>query len=181
MQMLREQCHTAMTMAASEYCKLVFDISQQLRTSDVEALQYIYKINVMENCTNLGVLKCLEKRGVFSSNNSYGLKSLLRTIDRCDLLDMLKVVDQDKRLELCYLQAVSLEQKLEAIRVDLMHFTGKQECSPTERSFCSVIMDRLEAVQKGMKEYLTQPLEEVYQEKIGEWDSYSCMIELLQV
>lgn len=161
--MLREQHHFR-TMTASEYCKLVFNLSQQLKARDVEALQYIYKVTT-ENVTNLGVLKALEKRGVFSSGNIEGLKTLLCNIDRCDLLDMLK---EDKRLELCYLQAMNMEKKLEAIRVDLAHFCSKQECSPTERSFCSVIVDRVQEVQREMKQYLTRPLKEVYEENTGQ-------------
>lgn len=160
--MLREEYHFR-TMTASEYCKLVFDLSQQLKARDVEALQYIYKVST-EGLTHLGVLRALEKRGVFSSSNIQGLKILLRNIDRCDLLDMLR---EDKRLELCYLQAVSIEEKLEAIRVELTCFCAKQECSPTERSFCSTIMERVQDVQRGMKQFLTQPLKEVYQENIG--------------
>ena len=148
----------------SGFGKLVFDVSQQLRSSDVEALQYIYKVAV-ENGTNLGVLKALEKRGLFSSTNIEGLKNLLCNIDRYDLLDMLK---EDKRLELCYFQAVSMEENLEAIRTDLAKFCSKQECSPTERSFCGGIRERVQLVQKQMMEYLISPLREVYLENTGE-------------
>jgi hypothetical protein len=152
-------------MAASVYHKLVFDLSQQLRARDVEALQYMYKIASTENLTNLGVLRILEKRGVFSSTNIEGLRTLLQTVERCDLLEML--TKEDKRLELCYLQAVSLGERLEAIRVDLAHFCAMQECSPTERSFCGGIRDRVQEVQKEMKAYLTRPLKEVYLENTG--------------
>lgn len=148
----------------SGYYKLVFDVSQQLRSNDVEALQYIYKVSV-ENVTNLGVLRALEKRGLFSSSNIEGLKNLLCNIDRYDLLDMLK---EDKRLELCYFQAVSMEEKLEAIRTDLANFCSKQECSPTERSFCGVMRDKVQVVQREMTDYLIRPLREVYLENTGE-------------
>lgn len=172
--MLREQHHSR-TMTASGYCKLVFDLSQQLRSGDVEALQYMYKV-ATENVTNLGVLKELEKRGVFSSSNMQGLKTLLCNIDRCDLLDMLR---EDKRLELCYLQAVSMEKKLEAIRVDLAQFCAKQECSPTERSFCGGITERVQEVQRETREYLIRPLKDVYLENTGNPSSLSYTVAIL--
>lgn len=153
-----------MSVLPSEFSKLVFDISQQLRLGDVEALRYIYKVND-EKLTNLGVLKALEKRGVFSSKNVQGLKVLLCNIERCDLLDMLKVVEEDKRLKLCYFQAISIQQQLEAIRADLVEFRGKLECSPTERLFCSKITDRVQKIHTEMQDYLTQPLKEVCEGK----------------
>lgn len=174
--MLREQYHHSRTMAASEYCKLVFDLSQQLREQDVEALKYMYKVST-ENLTHLGVLKVLEKRGVFSSHNIQGLKTLLRNIERCDLLDMLR---EDKRLELCYLQAVSIEEKLEAIRTELASFCAKQECSPTERSFCSAIKEKVQDVQRGMEQFLTQPLKDVYQESTGQKRYYAATHECVR-
>lgn len=162
--MLTERQYHSRLMAASEYCKLVFDLSQQLKAKDVEALQYLYKVST-ENLSHLGVLKALEKRGVFSSNNIQGLRTLLTDIDRCDLLDMLR---EDKRFELCYVQAVSIEDKLETIRAKLASFCAKQVCSPTERSFCGMIMEQVQDVQKGMEEFLTQPLKEIYLENTGE-------------
>lgn len=157
--MLREEHNRRGKMSGNEFCKLVFNISQQLTTRDVEALKYIYRVND-ENISNLRVLTTLESKGIFSSSNIQGLRTLLCNIERCDLLDMLKVVE-DKRLELCYFQALSIEEKLEAIRADLMEFTGKQECSPTERLFCSQITGRVQKVQRDMKEFLTQPLKAV--------------------
>ena len=147
-------------MSANKFALLVFDISQQLRPSDVEALKYIYGVRE-EGTSNLKVLRTLESKGVFSSTNIEGFKSLLRHIERCDLLEMLRETEQDPRLQLCYLQAVSLEEQLQTIKADLMAFAAKQECSPTERSFCSKITDRVQKVHKEMKEFLIEPLKEV--------------------
>ena len=148
------------TMSANEFSKLVFEISQQLKVRDVEALKYMYGV-FEENISNLRVLTVLESRGVFSNSNIDGLRTLLRNIQRCDLLEMLRETEQDRRLKLCYFQAMSLEEKLKAIKDELISFAGKQECSPTERSFCSKITDRVEMVRKEMKEFLVQPLGEV--------------------
>lgn len=153
------------TMSANEFSKLVFAISQQLKCSDVEALKYLYRVTTDEGVSTLGVLRILEKRGVFSSGNIKGLRTLLCNIDRCDLLDMLKI--EDKRLALCYFQAVSIETQLEAIRADLMRFSAKQECSPTERSFCGKIADRVVRIQGETKDYLIRPLNEMQEINTG--------------
>ena len=169
-----------MTTSVSEYCKLVFDISQQLRERDVEALEYIYKVNSVEKATtSLGVLKKLESRGIFSSSNIQGLKAMLRTIDRCDLLDLLRGVE-DRRLELCYMQALSLEEKIEAILGKMAVFCEKQNCSPTERSFCSHLRDDMRFMQKDMKEYLIKPLGEVCKSAAGEWLASSWWLALIK-
>ena len=148
-------------MSASEFSKLVFDISQKLSRENVEALKYLYKAYYPENATNLGVLTALENRGVFSSRNIEGLRVLLCDIHRCDLLELLKAAE-DKRLQLCYYQAMSIEKQLEMIRTELENFCSKhEECSPTDRHFCGKITDRVEKVQREMREYLTTPLKEV--------------------
>ena len=150
------------TMSVNEFSKLVFAISQQLKCSDVEALKYIYRVTD-ESISNLGVLRILEKRGVFSSGNITGLRDLLSNIQRCDLLDMLRTVE-DKRLKLCYFQAMSIEDQLKAIQEDLMQFGAKQECSPTERSFCGKVASKVMKIQREMKDYLIEPLKEINQE-----------------
>lgn len=152
--------HQDRTMSASEFSKLVFDISEQLTSKNIEALKYIYKVAFPDNVTNLRALMTLESKGVFSSSNIQGLRVLLEDIHRCDLLDMLKVVE-DKRLQLCYCQAKSAGDQLKTIIADLEDFSSKQECSPTERLFCGKISDRVKKVQEEMRDFLIQPLREV--------------------
>lgn len=159
--------HQDRTMSASEFSKLVFDISEQLTSRDVEALKYIYRVPYPENITNLGALTTLESKGVFSSSNVQGLRFLLENIHRCDLLDMLKVVE-DKRLQLCYYQAKSVENQLKNIIAELVDFSSKQEeCSPTERLFCSKITDKVKRAQREVGEFLVQPLKAVCAESHG--------------
>ena len=74
----------------SEFSKVVFNISQQLTSDNVEALKYMYKVHP-ENLSHLGVLTSLEIRGVLSSSNVGGLRTLLQDIHRCDLLELVKV------------------------------------------------------------------------------------------
>lgn len=147
-------------MSANEFAKLVYDISQQLKHKNVEALKYIYGV-CEEGISNLKVLQILESRGVFSPSNIQGLEKVFRDIDRCDLLEMLRETEQDKRLKLCYYQALSIQEQLEAIITELLKFSAKQECSPTERTFCSKIAERVQRADKEMKEFLIQPLNEV--------------------
>ncbi len=147
-------------MSANEFSKLVFDISQQLKMEDVEALKYMYGVHD-EHTSNLKVLRILERKGVFSPSNIQGIKELLSNIERCDLLEMLRETSHDKRLKLCYCQAISLAEQLQAIKAELMGFTAKQECSPTERLFCNKITDKVLRVQREMNEFIIQPLKEV--------------------
>ena len=150
-------------MSADEFSKLVFNISQQLTPQNIEALTYIYGI-VAEKASNLHILRILESRGEFSSRNIEGLKDVLKNIQRCDLLDKIKYPDEG-RLELCYIQAISIEKQLASIRDDLLDFCSKQECSPTERLFCSKISERVEKVQSEAKSFLIQPLSEMQQRR----------------
>lgn len=147
-------------MSANKFSKLVFDISQQLTGRDVEALKYMYKV-CNENASNLRVLTTLQNKGVFSSTNVQGLRTLLSDIHRCDLLDMVRM-PEDSRLELCYCQAMSIEDQLGTILSELVDFCGKQECSPTERLFCSKITSKVQKVKGEMKEFLTQPLKALH-------------------
>ena len=149
-------------MNADCFSKLVFNISQQLSAQNVEAIKYMYKI-IGENITSLKVLMTLESKGVFSSSNIQGLKVLLTNIERCDLLDMVESMD-DKRLELCYFQAMDIERKLEVIKADLLDFCSKQECSPTDWLFCNNICSRVQNVRNEM-EYLVRPLTEYCSER----------------
>lgn len=153
-------------MSVSGFSKVVFNISQQLTSDNVEALKYMYKVHT-ENISNLGVLTTLESKGVFSSSNVGGLRTLLRDIHRCDLLDLVRVVE-DKRLQHCYDRSVCIGDQLELIReelVDSISSCKEEECFSSEALHCfGRIVDRLARVHKEMGELLITPLKEVCEE-----------------
>ncbi len=150
-----------MSSSADSFSKLVFDLSQQLTRENIEALKYMYKL-LDDNMSNLGVLRILERKGVFSSSNSKGLKDLLSNIHRCDLMDMVKSVESKRiSVQLCYYQAKSMEEQLAAIEAELLEFCKKQECSPTERLFCKKISIKVEKVKKETRDYFIDPLRKI--------------------
>ena len=78
---------------ASSYRQLVYRISQQISTEDLQALVYIrlhYCSQLYRDESALIVLSKLEKDGVFSASNPAGLIQVAEDIDRWDLVNLVK-------------------------------------------------------------------------------------------
>ena len=78
---------------ASSYRQLVYRISQQISTADLQTLVYIrlhHCRQLYRDESALIVLSKLEMDGVFSASNPAGLIQVAKDIDRWDLVNLVK-------------------------------------------------------------------------------------------
>jgi hypothetical protein len=155
-----------------------------LKREDLEAISYLYRLPVEtstgSSATGLWYLKELEKNDVFSSSNLEGLRELLKTIQRCDLLDMVEEYERERqsstrhqqcmrphvqeesiRLSTSYAQAKKTEEELASFQKELIAFSSRHSSSPDVRQFYTGMLKHLKEIRENIHQYTTVPLREI--------------------
>lgn len=164
------------------FSNLVFRLSRMLKREDLEAISYLYRLPVDtstgSSATGLWFLKELEKSDIFSSSNLEGLREFLKTIQRCDLLDIVEEYERERqnstrhqqcqrpqeesiRLSTSYAQAKKTEEELASFRKELIAFCSRYSGSPDVRQFCTGMLKRLKEIKEDIHQYTTVPLREI--------------------
>lgn len=164
------------------FSSLVFRLSRMLKRDDLEAISYLYKLPVDtstgSSVTGLSYMKELEKNYVFSSSNLEGLRELLKSIQRCDLLDMVEEFERERqnstrrqpcvrpqeesiRLSMSYTQAKKTEEELAEFQKELIAFCSRHASSPDVRQFYTGMLKRLKEIKENFHQYTTVPLHEI--------------------
>lgn len=153
-----------------------------LKREDLEAISYLYRLPVDtstgSSATGLSYMKELEKNYVFSSSNLEGLRELLKSIQRCDLLDMVEEFERERqnscrhqpcvrpqeesiRLHMSYTQAKKTEEELIEFQKELTAFCSRHTGSPDVRQFYTGMLKRLKEIKENFHQYTTVPLLEI--------------------
>lgn len=162
------------------FSRIVFEISQLLSLQDLGAISYLYKLP--DTCKDLScqlqVLVDLERRGVFSPSNPEGLKTLLDTIHRSDLSEMVseymamnkrneesdcfckqvKTMMKTCNLELCIAQACHLVEQLIDIKQMVATYSNTHRTTPTDSLFYGKVDKTLAQLQNEVDLYMIAPL-----------------------
>ena len=168
----------------TSFSNLVFRLSRMLKKEDLEAISYLYRLPVdITTCcsaTGLSYMKELEKNDVFSSSNLEGLRELLKSIQRCDLLDMVEEFERERerenstrhqprarpqeesiRLSTSYAQAKKTGEDLTNFQKELTAFCSRYTGSPDVRQFCTGMLKRLKEIKENFHQYTIVPLWEI--------------------
>ena len=166
------------------FSNLVFRLSRMLKREDLEAISYLYRLPVDTSTgsycsvTGLCYLKELEKSDIFSSSNLEGLREFLKTIQRCDLLDIVEEYERERqnstrhhqcqrpqeesiRLSMSYAQAKKTEEELASFQKELIAFCSRYSSSLDIRQFYTGMLKRLKEIKEDIHQCTTVPLREI--------------------
>lgn len=155
-----------------------------LTKEDLDALAYLYRlpvdvIAVGSSSNGLPYLRELEGRGIFSCSNLAGLKELLNSIQRCDLIEIveefernqqkhsvggqrcLRPQEEEVRLGMSYAQAKKTESQLTEFQKEFTAFCSKLGDLPGISQFYSGMVKRLQQISYECHQYITLPLCEI--------------------
>ena len=178
--------------------RTVFEVSQLLSLQDLGAIAYLYKLPdaYKDMSCQLQVLYDLERRGVFSSSSPEGLKTLLATIHRSDLSEIVsKYMAENKRnkdneesdcfykrvktmmktcnLKLCIAQACHLVKQLLDIQQKLAGYSNTHRTTPADDQFHSDMDNTLAQLRNEVGQYVIEPLKD-FQRSLQRETSASC-------
>lgn len=166
------------------FSSLVFNLSRMLKREDLEAISYLYRlpvdiISAGNSATGLSYMRELEKKNMFSSSNLNGLRELLKSIQRCDLIDIVDDFERERqqdsgrhqsctrsqkesiRLSMSYTQAKKTEEDLAEFHKELIAFCSRHADSSAVRQFCTGMLKRLKEIRENCHQYTTVPLYEI--------------------
>ena len=166
------------------FSSLVFNLSKMLKKEDLEAISYLYRLPedtiAGNSATGLSYMRELEKKNMFSSSNLNGLRELLKSIQRCDLFDMVEEFERERqqkdssrrqpcirpqeesiRLSMSYTQAKKTEEDLAEFQKELAAFCSRHAGSPDVRQFCTGMLKRLKEIRENCHQYTIVPLREI--------------------